>query len=339
MLGNLITKMLRVPFADDLHCHLRQGDMMSLVTPLIRQGVTSCKQAGEYRKQLMDIEPKVDFLMTLYLSHKISIDDLRENAVINHVQGIKCYPVGMTTNSDHGFKSIEEFYPLFNEMERMGLSLHVHGERPGSSPLSSEADFINHVEGVSKAFPKLKVVAEHVSTKASLEAIGRIPNLAASVTPHHLFLITEDVLEHTEGITQENIVQHVKNPHLYCKPLAQGPDDREALLEAVRSRSSKIFLGSDSAPHTIEAKMSGKPPAGIFTQPFVMNYLATVFNQLGRLDYLEEFACRNGSRFLGLPEKEPEWIEVLDETMVVPSDINGVIMPFLAGKQIVKIRC
>ncbi|GFE53553.1 dihydroorotase [Babesia ovis] len=345
--------MLRIPFADDLHCHLRQGEMMTRVTPLIRQGgcnrvlvmpntkppITSCAQAGEYRRQLLEIEPNVTFLMTLYLSLQISIDDLRANAKANHVQGIKCYPMGMTTNSEYGFNSLQEFYPLFAEMERLGLSLHVHGEQPGSSPLRSEAEFIHNIEAVAKAFPKLKVVAEHVSTKESLEAVARIPNLAASITPHHLYIVTEDVLKQTDGVTQENIVEHVKNPHLYCKPLAQGPEDRDALLQAIKSRSPKIFLGSDSAPHTIASKMSDTPPAGIFTQPFVMNYLATLFKQLDCLDYLEDFACRNGAAFLGLPEKEIEWIEVMDETVVVPDSIDGVIRPFLAGKEIVKIKC
>ncbi|EDO08523.1 putative dihydroorotase [Babesia bovis T2Bo] len=342
---------MQIPLADDLHCHLRQGELMSLVTPLIRHGgcnrvlvmpntnppITNCAQAGEYRRQLMQIEPRVTYLMTLYLSPEVSTDDIRLNAKANHVQGIKCYPVGMTTNSEHGFNSLEEYYPLFAEMERLGLSLHIHGEQPGSNPLRSEAKFVQNIISVAMAFPKLKVVAEHVSTKESLEAVLRVPNLAASITPHHLQIVTEDVLNITSGVTQANILDHVKNPYLYCKPIAQSAENRDALLQAIRTRSPKIFLGSDSAPHTIAAKNSDKPPAGIFTQPYIMGYLATIFKRLDCEDYLEAFVCRNGAEFLDLPAKNIEYMEITDETIIVPDTVGGVLKPFLAGEEITKI--
>ncbi|GIX61221.1 dihydroorotase [Babesia caballi] len=255
--------------------------------------VTSCAQAGSYRQELLAVEPRVDFLMTLYLSHAVSADDLRANARANHVQGVIHFlarpdcprsnatpwappPTHSTDSrcaaprSPHASQSLEEFYPLFAEMERLGLSLHIHGEQPGSSPLAAEAEFVPHVENVARAFPRLKVVAEHVSTRASLDAVSRVPNLAASVTPHHLFLTTEDVLHCSEGVTLQNITERIRDPHLYCKPLAKSAADRDALLEALKSRSPKIFLGSDSAPHPRSSKASGNPPAGVFSQPFLM---------------------------------------------------------------------
>ncbi|GBE58544.1 dihydroorotase [Babesia ovata] len=237
----------------------------------------------------------------------------------------------------HVSQSLEEFYPIFSVMEELGLSLHVHGEQPGSSPLSAEAEFIPHIEHVARSFPRLKVVAEHVSTKASLDAVSRIPNLAASVTPHHLFLTTDDVLSGLDGVTLDNIASHIKNPHLYCKPLAKSADDRDALLQAIKSRSSKVFLGSDSAPHPLAAKSSANPPAGIFTQPFLMNYVATIFKQLDRLDFLEDFACRNGATFLGLPPKELNFFEIDDETFAVPPTVDDILVPFLSGHQLLKI--
>lgn len=342
---------MRIPFADDLHCHLRQGDMMALVIRYIIQGgcdrvlvmpntippITTCAQAGAYRRQLLDIEPNVDFLMTLYLSNKVTPDDLHNYAKENNVQGIKCYPVGTTTNSQHGFKSLEEFYPLFSEMERLGLSLHIHGEQPGASPLCAEQQFITHVENVARAFPKLKVVAEHISTKQSIEAVQRIHNLGASVTPHHIFITVDDVLSDTRGVTLENITDFVKDPHLYCKPLAKSVEDRDAIRQAIKSKSEKLFLGSDSAPHSLVSKQGKTPPAGVFTQPFIMNYLATAFKQLDCFDYLEAFACKNGAMFLGLPPKQTRWLQVVeDETVTVPDTIENILVPFMAGKQIVK---
>ncbi|KAK1445172.1 dihydroorotase [Babesia gibsoni] len=326
--------MVLVPFADDLHCHLRQGEMMGLVTRYIRQGgcdrvlvmpntippITSCAQAGEYRRQLLDIEPDVSFLMTLYLSHEISIADLRENAKSNYVQG-----------------SLEEFYPIFSEMEKLGLSLHVHGEKPGESPLHAEEKFITNLENVARAFPRLKVVAEHVSTKACIEAVERTPNLAATITAHHLFITVNDVLNKTDNITLDNINEHIKDPHLYCKPLAKTEEDREALREVIKTRSKKFFLGSDSAPHTIFSKQSENPPAGVFTQPFLMNYLATIFKEMGCMDYLEDFTSKNGAEFLGLQPKEIKWMKVLDESFTLPNTIEDMLVPFMAGQNVTKI--
>ncbi|UKK03006.2 serine/threonine protein kinase [Theileria orientalis] len=99
---NCIDIKMRFMYADDLHSHLRQGEMMKKVVKYVRRGgcnrvlvmpntmpeITSCSQALEYRNELMELEPKVDYLMTLYLSDKVSTDDLRNNAKSCHVQGV-----------------------------------------------------------------------------------------------------------------------------------------------------------------------------------------------------------------------------------------------------------
>ena len=41
---------------------------------------------------------------------------------------MKSYPRGVTTNSEAGVESYETYYPLFAEMEKLGLVLHLHGE-------------------------------------------------------------------------------------------------------------------------------------------------------------------------------------------------------------------
>lgn len=153
---------MRVPFADDFHTHLRQGEMMKNVVKYIRSGgcnrvlvmpntkpsITTCKQALEYRNLLLSLEPNVDYLMTLYLSDAISVDDLKENAKNSHVQGIKCYPEGVTTNSEGGFQNLEKYYPLFSEVEKLNLSLHIHGESANCNPLTAEDDFVINIERV-----------------------------------------------------------------------------------------------------------------------------------------------------------------------------------------------
>ena len=47
--------------------------------------------------------------------------------------------------------------------------------------------------------------------------LDRFENLHATVTPHHLIITLDDV---AGGMLQ---------PHLFCKPIAKRPEDREAL--------------------------------------------------------------------------------------------------------------
>eukprot|EP00375_Theileria_parva_P001844 XP_764519.1 dihydroorotase [Theileria parva strain Muguga] len=257
-------------YADDLHCHLRQGELMEKVVKYVRKGgwfvlntynrvlvmpntvpeITSCSQALEYRKKLLELDPNVEYLMTLYLTDDLSSEDLRNNAKKCHVQGVKCYPSGVTTNSDRGFNSFEKYYPLFSEMEKIGVSLHLHGELPGAPPLTAEKEFLPIVENVCRKFSSLKVVLEHVTSKDSLQVVKRIQNLAATITPHHMRLTVLDVLNTAENVTLQNVTKHLRDPYAYCKPLAKFEEDRHAILETLKSGHPRFFLGSDSAPHT-----------------------------------------------------------------------------------------
>uniref|UniRef100_A0A3B0NLC7 Dihydroorotase, putative n=1 Tax=Theileria annulata TaxID=5874 RepID=A0A3B0NLC7_THEAN len=338
-------------YADDLHCHLRQGELMKKVVKYIRKGgcnrvlvmpntvpeITSCSKALEYRKRLLELDPNVDYLMTLYLTDELSVEDLTNNAKKCHVQGVKCYPLGVTTNSDRSFevknrdKSFEKYYPVFSEMEKIGVSLHLHGELSGAPPLTAEKDFLTLIENICRRFPSLKVVLEHVTSKESLEVVKRLQNLSATVTPHHMRLTVSEVLNTAENVTLENITRHLKDPFAYCKPVAKFEEDRQAILETLKSGHPRLFLGSDSAPHTRDSKRSDNPPAGIYTQPFLLQYLSDTFEDFGFFDKLENFCCKNGQEFLQLPPKEPEYLELVKQPFKVPEEVEGIV-PFRAGQ-------
>ena len=78
---------ITIPLIDDLHVHLRQGDMMEAVVPSISNGgvgrvlvmpnlsppITTVAQAAEYRTKLVKLNPAVEYFMTLYLTFKIPI--------------------------------------------------------------------------------------------------------------------------------------------------------------------------------------------------------------------------------------------------------------------------
>ena len=90
-------------------------------------------------------------------------------------------------------------------------------------------------------------------------------------------------------------------PHAYCLPVAKREKHRLAVRKAAISGSRKFFLGTDSAPHSREAKESACGCAGIFNAPFALESYATVFEEEGALDKLEAFASINGARFYDLP--------------------------------------
>ena len=104
------------------------------------------------------------------------------------------------------------------------------------------------------------------------------------------------------------------------------------MRKAATSGSPKFFLGTDSAPHTREAKESGCGCAGIFNAPFALESYATVFEEEGALDRFEAFASINGASFYGLPLNEGSVTIERAETQV-PESIGGVV-PFHAGETV-----
>ena len=332
--------MITIPEIDDLHVHLRQGPMMHAVVPSIRKGgvgrvlvmpnltppVTNSAAAKQYWEELKAIDPHVEYFMTLFLSPSITIEDLRKAKEEANVIGVKSYPRGVTTGSESGVESYEVYYPIFAEMEKLGLSLHLHGEVPNRCVMKAEEEFLGNLIKLHADFPNLKIVLEHVTTEAAINAVLACgPNVAATVTIHHIDLTISDV---------------VGNNVNFCKPVAKFDSDREAIRKAIRSGNPKFFFGSDSAPHLLSKKQNHCGcPAGIFTQPNVAEYLADAFDRLDCLDKLENFACNFGPRFLGLPARTRSRKIVLERKTIKVADTfkvdgEGEIYPYRAGQDL-----
>lgn len=69
--------------------------------------------------------------MTLFLSPSLTPAEIVK-AKKAGVAGVKSYPRGVTTGSDAGVESYERYYPVFEEMQRQGLVLNLHGEIPSN---------------------------------------------------------------------------------------------------------------------------------------------------------------------------------------------------------------
>ncbi|KAK9469066.1 hypothetical protein V1512DRAFT_234320 [Lipomyces arxii] len=325
--------------AADFHVHVRDGEMMKLVVPTIRQGgvsvayimpnlvppLTAVKDVLAYKSRLEEVDSEVTYVMTLYLSTAITPEVIHEAAKAG-ITGVKCYPAGVTTNSDYGVNSYVPYYPTFAAMEEENMVLNLHGECPSAGHihvLNAEQEFLPTLKDLHTRFPKLRIVLEHCTSAAAVAAVKECgPTVAATITAHHLSLIIDN---------------WAGNAHNYCKPVAKLPSDRDALVEAATSGSPKFFFGSDSAPHPVVNKEKAKGySAGVFTQPNVVAYVADVFAKTGKLDKLEDFVCNFGRNFYNIAEKPTDWtIALKNENVIVDPLLGtgpGAVVPFMAGE-------
>jgi dihydroorotase len=72
--------------------------------------VTTVDQCLAYRDRLQAIEPKVEFLMSLYLHESITPEVIRE-AKKAGIVGVKSYPAGVTTVSSAVDQPSVAFFP------------------------------------------------------------------------------------------------------------------------------------------------------------------------------------------------------------------------------------
>jgi dihydroorotase len=325
---------LTIPLADDFHLHLRQDAMMRAVTPQVRAGgvgrcvvmpnttppIANAVDALRYRSALAALAPSVEFLMTLYLLPELTPEAIVA-AAAEGVFGVKCYPKGVTTNSESGTEDFGAYNAVFSAMEEEGVALLIHGEVPSNEAkdiciLNAEERFLPELETLHARFPKLRIVLEHVTTAAAVDCVRRLGDtVAATVTAHHLDLTVDD---------------WAGQNHNFCKPVAKYPHDRDALRQVVCDGHPRFFMGSDSAPHPRSAKESACGCAGVFTSPLLLPYLADTFDRLGCLERLADFTSTSGRHFHGLPATEG--VVTLERRDSVVPVAYGDVVPYRAGQ-------
>lgn len=334
---------------DDWHVHLRDGAMLAsvvgytarqfaraIVMPNLSPPIKTTAAGAAYRDRILaSLEPGVAFtpLMTCYLTDTIESGEVERGFSEGVFTACKLYPAHATTNSDQGVTDIRKIYPVLEAMQRIGMPLLLHGEVTDRHVdiFDREAVFIDQILTKLMAdFPALKVVFEHITTAeaaAFVEAAG--PNLAATITPHHLTINRNAMFD--GGI----------RPHFYCLPVAKRETHRLALRKAATSGSTKFFLGSDSAPHAVSDKESACGCAGIFNAPFALESYASVFEEEGALHHFEAFASENGPRFYGLPLNS-EFVTIERKPQLVPVQMieAGIpIVPFHGGEELAWSFC
>ena len=337
-----MTDTLTIIRPDDWHVHLRDDQMLkdvvnftarqfgrAIIMPNLKPPVTTIAAGKAYRQRILDaVDPALDFtpLMTCYLTDTIDANEVAQGFEQGVFTACKLYPANATTNSSHGVTDVKNIYGTLDAMQKIGMPLLLHGEVTHSHVdiFDREAQFIEEVlKGVIADFPALKIVLEHITTKDAADFVAEAgPNIAATITPHHLEFNRNAIFE--GGI----------RPHKYCLPIAKRERHRLALRKAAISGSEKFFLGTDTAPHVIAAKESACGCAGIFNAPHAIESYAKVFDEENAMDKLEGFASIFGPRFYGLPVNKGS-ITLNKTGTLVPDAIsadNTTVIPFHAGE-------
>ncbi len=320
----------------DMHLHLRNGDILRLVAPLsadfagavimpnLVPPVTTPAMLNTYSERIAEAMGDVPFTryMTLFFTPM-------DEATLTAAQatpgffGLKLYPAGITTNSEGGIAHIAEADRTLRLMEEMGIPLLVHGESHGFV-MDREAEFLTTYRDLASRYPKLRISMEHITTAAAIRLLDEFDNLSATVTLQHLL------------ITLDDVAGGMLRPHLFCKPIAKRPEDREALLKAALTGHPRLMFGSDSAPHPRHKKECCGCAAGVFTAPVALPRLAQLFADYHALAHLQGFVSGNACKLYGLKPAEKQ-VVLQDLPMEVPSAYRlgkEEVIPMFAGEPI-----
>jgi dihydroorotase len=329
---------------DDWHLHLRDGAALAallpfsaarfaraVVMPNLQPPVLSTELALAYRDRIRAaLPPGAQFepLMTLYLTDRTPPDEITRARATDCVLGCKLYPAGATTHSDAGVTDVRRIDAVLARMAELDMVLQVHGEvsDPEVDIFERETRFIDSVLApLAARHPKLRIVFEHITTRAALEfVLGARAGIAATVTPQHLLM------------NRNALFAGGLQPHHYCLPVLKAEEHRQALVAAVTRGSPRLFLGTDSAPHARAAKEAPCGCAGIFSAHAGIELYAEVFEAAGALARLEAFACHHGADFYGLPRNEGT-LTLVKEPWVVPARYPfgaAEVVPLRAGARI-----
>jgi len=313
----------------DMHIHFREGAMLRRVAPLSAETfaggvimpnlvppVDNLDRLDRYEGEVREavdghaFEPYMTLFMRPYTEGELA-------AMKDRIIGVKLYPEGVTTHSDGGVGDLREVERTLALMEDMDIRLMVHGEST-DFVMDRERAFLPVYEDLATRFPRLAIVMEHITTREAAALLDRHENLSATVTLQHLM------------ITLDDVAGGLFNPHLFCKPIAKRPEDRDALLALALEAHPRLVFGSDSAPHPVDEKECAGCAAGVFTAPVALQMLVGLFEEHGALDRLQAFVSDNAKRIYGVAP--PEKTVVFAKTGAVIPNRYGDVVPMYPGR-------
>jgi dihydroorotase len=358
-------KKLTLPLWADLHAHFRQGAITKLlaeeylkmgcyavlampntkppVGKVLNDGIGAeldCWSVIDYQKTIAEAfsNKLLGVIVPLYITKNTTPEMIAEGAKKGVLKAVKYYPPHGTTNSDHGVGIAELINSnVMKALEENGVILCIHGEEHNLTAhkyfdkhTNAEVVFYqNFMPQIVKKYPKLRIVAEHITTKEAVDFVaGAGDNVVATITPQHLLYTIGDLLQ-------------TKSTHLVCMPYVKFDEDRNALLQAViNPNNSKFFAGTDNAPHPKLSKHTDCGcAAGCYVGGIAPQLYAMAFEQAGAdlgtpqgFVAFKKFLCDIGPEFYNLPKpngsfeliNEPAKVEILQTEL-------GEIIPLPVG--------
>lgn len=311
--------------------HSAERFARAIVMPNLKPPVTTTEMAIAYRQRILSSLPadtRFEPLMTLYMTDRLDSEEIISAKQSGIVKGVKLYPAGATTNSDAGVTDIQKLYPVLETMQRETLPLLIHAEVTDSDVdvFDRERVFIDrHLVALSRSFPELPMVFEHVTTKEAIDFVRESQGrTAATITVQHLMY------------NRNAMLAGAIRPHYFCLPILKRNSHQQALIEAATSGDPRFFLGTDSAPHPQHAKECACGCAGCYTADAAIELYAEIFEQAGSLDKLEGFSSFFGADFYGLPRNKSS-ITLEKQPWVVPQSYpfgKDQVIPLAAGKEL-----
>jgi len=290
------------------HIHLREGEYLERLVKMLdyldaalcmtnlSKLVDSAKLAKNYKKEILaagaKFEPTIPIMLTQVADEAWVKACIRAGFI-----HFKFIPDLVSTNSETGLSlaDLAKKSSLLSMISSLGGILHIHAEKggEGSSLIDREAESIPILKQMAYDHPLLKMVIEHVSTKAMLDFIdGCRQVIGYSLTPQHALFTYEDVYD-----KQGNCLDPLK----ICMPIAKTEADRAAIEARMVSGDKRCYFGSDFAPHPRVDKWSLKPKAGVFFGSYDILLVLEIFDRNGALNKFRDFVYANAQRIFNLP--------------------------------------
>jgi dihydroorotase len=315
----------------DMHLHFREGAMAQTVIPLSSHSfaggvvmpnlVPVVDNLERLERYIQEIKSNIgrdvfEPYMTVFFK-QYSYRELEQFKP--YILGVKLYPAGVTTNSEEGVSALNKAEATIEYLQELEIPLMVHGETHGFV-MDREKLFLPVFEHLAQKFPRLKIIMEHITTADAVSLLDKYENIYATATLHHLIITLDDV---AGGLLR---------PHLFCKPIAKRPEDREALLGAAINAHPKLMFGSDSAPHPVDKKEACGCAAGIFTAPIALPALVELFDEYNAIANLQAFVSDNAQNIYKItPPEKSVTLESIPHR--VPARYNEVV-PMFAEREI-----
>lgn len=320
-----------------------------LLMPNTDPKITSLVNLRDYIREVTKEIGKKEFfpIFTYYLSSELKLEDIKIAWESKKIRAIKYYPKGGTTGSDKGLSGFSEVTKILELMQDLKIPLLIHGETPQVDgevidDFEREQVFMEtELTDLVREFPGLRIVLEHITTKAAADFVLAHKNVFATVTPHHCFFDRRALFN---GMTTKekgfefDLAKNGMQPDLMNRPILKHRREVRGIQNALKLQAihglKKFGLGTDTAPHKPEKKYCECGACGVFSAPIALELYAMAFDEMGILNHLQVFACDVMPEFYGIKDLLPKKIVVIKEIpQTVAPDYSGIVTPF-AGQKI-----